>query len=77
MTRLILVRHGRSTWNAAHRIQGHADPPLDGVGPEDLRIEELATSLLALQHRGRDLRCVRKVIEPGLHDLDASGLQAP
>ena len=37
MTRLILIRHGRSTWNADHRIQGYADPPLDGVGREQAR----------------------------------------
>ena len=37
MTRLFLIRHGRSTWNAEHRIQGLADPPLDGVGREQAR----------------------------------------
>ena len=34
MTRLFLIRHGRSTWNAVKRIQGRADPPLDEVGRE-------------------------------------------
>ncbi|MDY7077661.1 MAG: histidine phosphatase family protein [Chloroflexota bacterium] len=37
MTRLFLIRHGRSTWNATHRIQGQADPPLDEVGREQAR----------------------------------------
>lgn len=37
MTRLFLIRHGRSTWNAARRIQGQADPPLDEVGREQAR----------------------------------------
>lgn len=37
MTRLFLIRHGRSAWNAEHRIQGQADPPLDGVGREQAR----------------------------------------
>ena len=37
MIRLFLIRHGRSTWNAARRIQGQADPPLDGVGREQAR----------------------------------------
>ena len=37
MTRLFLIRHGRSVWNADHRIQGQADPPLDGVGREQAR----------------------------------------
>ena len=29
---LVLVRHGRTEWNAAGRFQGRADPPLDEVG---------------------------------------------
>ncbi|MEA3339655.1 MAG: histidine phosphatase family protein [Chloroflexota bacterium] len=37
MTRLLLIRHARSTWNAAGRIQGQADPPLDDVGREQAR----------------------------------------
>jgi len=32
LLRLFLIRHGRSEWNAAHRIQGCADSPLDEVG---------------------------------------------
>jgi len=30
--RLVVVRHGRTAWNAAGRFQGHADPPLDRIG---------------------------------------------
>jgi probable phosphoglycerate mutase len=30
--RLILLRHGRTAWNAERRYQGQADPPLDEVG---------------------------------------------
>ncbi|HET6876940.1 MAG TPA: histidine phosphatase family protein [Jatrophihabitans sp.] len=30
--RLLLLRHGRTGWNAEHRFQGQADPPLDDVG---------------------------------------------
>lgn len=37
MTKLFLVRHGRSTWNAERRIQGKADPPLDEVGRQQAR----------------------------------------
>jgi len=45
MARLLLIRHGRSTWNAAGRIQGQADPPLDDVGREQAR--QLGERLLA------------------------------
>ena len=29
---LALVRHGESTWNAEHRMQGQLDPPLSDLG---------------------------------------------
>ena len=32
MSRLLLVRHGQSTWNANGRWQGQADPPLSELG---------------------------------------------
>jgi glucosyl-3-phosphoglycerate phosphatase len=32
--RLLLIRHGESTWNAEHRLQGQADPPLSPLGRE-------------------------------------------
>jgi 2,3-bisphosphoglycerate-dependent phosphoglycerate mutase len=31
-SRLLLVRHGESTWNREHRIQGQLDPPLSDEG---------------------------------------------
>jgi len=33
-TRLLLVRHGQSTWNADGRWQGQADPPLTELGEQ-------------------------------------------
>jgi probable phosphoglycerate mutase len=48
MIRLLLVRHGESTWNAVSRWQGQADPPLSPFGErqaEDAgaRLAEIAT----------------------------------
>jgi len=34
MTRMLLVRHGQSEWNALGRWQGQADPPLSTLGRE-------------------------------------------
>ncbi|MET0908483.1 MAG: histidine phosphatase family protein [Ilumatobacteraceae bacterium] len=35
--RLLLVRHGESTWNAIGRWQGRADPPLSELGQHQAR----------------------------------------
>ena len=35
--RLVLVRHGESTWNAEERLQGQMDPPLSETGREQAR----------------------------------------
>jgi glucosyl-3-phosphoglycerate phosphatase len=32
ITRLVLLRHGRTAWNAERRMQGRLDPPLDEIG---------------------------------------------
>lgn len=32
LRRVLLLRHGRTAWNAERRFQGQADPPLDDVG---------------------------------------------
>lgn len=36
-TRVLLVRHGQSEWNAAGRWQGQADPPLTDLGRRQAR----------------------------------------
>lgn len=35
--RLVIVRHGESTWNAQERLQGQRDPPLSERGREQAR----------------------------------------
>lgn len=37
MGRVLLLRHGQSTWNAERRWQGSADPPLSPHGEEQAR----------------------------------------
>lgn len=46
MTRLLLVRHGQSTWNAEERWQGHADPPLSDLGEGQARAAAGAVAML-------------------------------
>jgi broad specificity phosphatase PhoE len=48
-SRLLLVRHGESTWNATRRIQGQLDPPLSdrGLGQARELAERLAGHQLA------------------------------
>lgn len=36
-TRVLVVRHGQSVWNADGRWQGHADPPLSALGAQQAR----------------------------------------
>jgi probable phosphoglycerate mutase len=43
MIRLLVVRHGESTWNAQSRWQGQADPPLSALG--ERQAEEAAERL--------------------------------
>ncbi len=42
-TRLILIRHGETAWNAEHRIQGRLDVPLSATGV--WQAEQLARAL--------------------------------
>jgi broad specificity phosphatase PhoE len=43
--RLLIVRHGESTWNAEHRLQGQLDPPLSELGREQARALAAAVDL--------------------------------
>ena len=40
--RLLLVRHGQSTYNAQARLQGQADPPLSDAGRREAELLEPA-----------------------------------
>jgi glucosyl-3-phosphoglycerate phosphatase len=45
--RAVLLRHGRTAWNAQRRFQGQADPPLDDVGR--MQAYEVAALIASLQ----------------------------
>jgi broad specificity phosphatase PhoE len=63
--RVLLLRHGRTEWNAERRFQGQADPPLDDVGRS--QAYEVA-ALLASLHPGAivssDLRRAMQTAAP-------------
>ncbi len=45
MTRLIIVRHGRTAWNREERFRGRTDVPLDAVGEK--QVEACARAIAA------------------------------
>lgn len=64
--RMLVVRHGESTWNAVRRWQGQADPPLSERGetqarrgalaaPEHGPFDAIVTSTLQRAHRTGEL----------------------
>ena len=93
MTRLLLVRHGESIWNADGRWQGQADPPLSDRGQEQAAaaaaaigtVDALVTSDLERAADtgaiiGRILGIDPVLVEPRLRERDAgslSGLTRP
>jgi probable phosphoglycerate mutase len=46
MTRILLVRHGQSEWNALGRWQGQADPPLSDLGRHQARIASASVGVV-------------------------------
>lgn len=84
MSRLLLVRHGQSTWNADGRWQGHADPPLSELGERQaaaaadnvgsLGVIALVTSDLQRARRTAELVCpvgLTLGIDPAFRERDA------
>lgn len=87
MTRILLVRHGESTWNADGRWQGQADPPLTDRGREQARraaaavgtVDAVVTSDLERAAEtgailARQLGVDHVAIEPRLRERDAGPL---
>ncbi|MGC8875097.1 MAG: histidine phosphatase family protein, partial [Chloroflexia bacterium] len=64
MTLLYLVRHGRTEWNNAGRLQGQSDPPLNERGRQQAR--EAATALEGIPFQAvysSDLRRARQTAQ--------------
>src|SRR5574341_2547686 len=65
MTRLILIRHGQTDWNAEGRWEGQTDVPLNSRGLEQAQriASELAeTGIQAIY--ASDLQRVQQTVEP-------------
>jgi probable phosphoglycerate mutase len=62
MTRVLLVRHGQSEWNADGRWQGQADPPLTDLGRHQA------------QHAARNLGVVDAIVASDLQRASETAL---
>jgi probable phosphoglycerate mutase len=56
VSRLLLVRHGQSTWNAEGRWQGRADPPLSELGER-----QAADVVVVLRARAANATLVERI----------------
>src|SRR3954449_70831 len=72
--RLIIVRHGESTWNAEERLQGQLDPPLSDRGREQARalagmVDGLPGERIVCSDLGRARQTAELMgVEPGRFD---------
>jgi broad specificity phosphatase PhoE len=86
MTRVLLVRHGQSEWNADGRWQGQADPPLTELGRAQARhaarslgtVDAIVASDLqraagTAAILGAELGVGPVVVDAGLRERDAGG----
>lgn len=84
MTRMLMVRHGQSEWNALGRWQGQADPPLSELGRQQAfsasrrlgTVDVIVASDLSRAHEtamiiSGQLGVGPVIIEPGLRERDA------
>jgi len=72
-TRLVLIRHGRTEWNADGRFQGQADVPLDPIGRA--QATALAPSIAALRPDAVVSSPLSRALETARVVAVASGLQ--
>jgi len=72
--RLLLVRHGQSTWNSEHRIQGQLDPPLSDEGRR--QAERLGQRIAGRRFAGFYSSDLKRAVETAQAIEAATGLQA-
>lgn len=78
ITRLILIRHGESTWNRERRIQGQLDPPLSELGREQaLRVARRLSTRRVEAIYTSDLRRAAQTAEPIADSLGVELTPAP
>ncbi len=83
VTRLLLIRHGQSEWNAARRWQGQADPPLSHLGCQQAAaaasrlepVDVVATSTLQRSRASAEIiaeamGCAPPILVPELIERD-------
>lgn len=64
MTRVYLIRHGESEWNAARRLQGQADPPLSSRGEAQVvALRDMLSRLVVGRCVASDLRRASRTAE--------------
>lgn len=71
--RLLLIRHGESTWNHQHRIQGQLDPPLSEKGRR--QAELLAHRLSARRSEAIYASDLKRTLETAVPIEKATGLR--
>src|SRR6266704_3260533 len=72
--RLLLVRHGQSTWNSEHRIQGQLDPPLSDEGCR--QAQRVGQRLAGRRFAGFYSSDLKRAFETAQAIETATGLQA-
>ncbi len=90
MLKVILVRHGETDWNKAHRVQGsNSDVPLNGIGKKQaaslalrLKEEDIEAVYSSPLQRARDTaRAIARPhelevkVDPDLLEIDAGELE--
>src|SRR5262245_17902657 len=75
MRRILLARHGQTSWNALGRLQGHTDIELNEVGREQAR--ELAAKLATSELTAVWTSDLSRAQQTGAIVADALGLAAP